>query len=206
MFPHIRLATPQDAEFMQEIYAPLVRDTPISFELTPPSVAEMTARVTRTLTRYPWLVCAAEERLLGYAYAGGHREREAYQWSVDVSVYVHPQARRLGVGRALYISLFPILRLQGFYNAYAGIALPNPASVGLHQSLGFTAVGVYERVGYKLGAWHDVGWWQLTLQPRADTPAIPQPLPVVRKSHTFQEELMAGAGYLSNARGKAPQA
>lgn len=197
MLPLIRVATPQDAAGLRAIYAPVVRNTPVSFELAPPSEEEMAIRVTKTLTRYPWLACAARERLLGYACANQYGEREAYQWSVNVSVYVHPQARRQGVGRALYRALFSILRLQGFYSAFAAITLPNPASVGLHESMGFTPAGAYERVGFKLGAWRDVGYWQLALQPREGEPTPPEPLPALLQSPLLQRELQTGSDSLA---------
>jgi L-amino acid N-acyltransferase YncA len=114
--------------------------------------------------------------VLGYAYASPHRERAAYRWSVDVAVYIAEQARRRGVGRQLYSTLFAMLVELGYYNAFAGVTLPNPASVGLHESMGFTPVGVYRNVGYKLGAWHDVGWWRRPLQPPAADPAEPRSL------------------------------
>jgi len=154
----IRLATPADGAALAEIYAPSVVARATSFELEPPDGDEMSRRVEAILARTPWIVCIAGDRLAGYAYASAHRARPAYQWSVDVSAYVDPGWQRGGVGRALYTSLLAILELQGFRNAYAGIALPNPASVGFHEALGFTPVGVYHRVGYKLGAWHDVMW------------------------------------------------
>jgi L-amino acid N-acyltransferase YncA len=144
----IRLATPADAPGVQAIYAPVVHETAISFELEPPTVEEIRQRIVKTLERWLWLVCERRGDILGYVYAGQHRTRPAYQWSVDVSAYVHASARRLGVGRALYHSLFSLLALQGFYQAYAGITLPNPASVRLHESLGFQPVGVYRAVGY----------------------------------------------------------
>jgi L-amino acid N-acyltransferase YncA len=175
----IRLATEGDAQQIAAIYAPIVTDTIISFELEPPTAEEMRRRIEVTLQRYPWLVCERHHdgRLLGYAYAGAHHSKEAYQWSVDVSVYVHEEARRKGVGRALYTSLFAALALQGFYNAYAGATLPNPASVGLHESMGFRQVGVYRGVGYKLGAWHDVMWWHLPIRERVADPDPPADLP-----------------------------
>src|SRR5918996_222132 len=138
----IRLATERDAEEIASIYAPNVTDTIISFELEPPTADEMRLRIEATLERCPWLVCEREGRVLGYAYADAHGSRAAYRWSVDVSVYVHEDARRMGLGRALYTSLFAALDLQGFYNAYAGATLPNPASVGLHEAVGFRPVGV----------------------------------------------------------------
>lgn len=173
---NVRLARDSDAGAVQAIYAPEVIETPITFEIEPPSVAEMRQRVVDTLRTHPWLVYDRGGATIGYAYATTHRSRAAYRWSVDVSVYVHRQARGIGVGRALYTELLRLLRLQGFANAYAGITLPNAGSVGLHESMGFTPVGVYRGVGFKLGAWHDVGWWELALQPRAASPAEPRPL------------------------------
>ncbi len=170
----IRLATGNDATGILAIYAPIVRETPISFEVTPPDVNQMRRRIENTLGRFPWLVCADGERILGYAYASPHRERAAYQWSVDMSVYVDAQARRSGVGRSLYTSLLNLLDLQGFYNAYAGINLPNPASVGLHEAMGFHLVGIYRLVGYKLGKWHDIGWWHRVIR----APRVPPDPPV----------------------------
>src|SRR5262249_49535543 len=144
-----------------------------------PTVEEMRRRIVDLLPHWPWLVCEQEGKILGYVYASQHRSRAAYRWSTDVSVYIDEQFHRLGIGRGLYSSLFAILTLQGFYNAYAGITLPNPASVGLHEALGFQAVGVYRAVGFKLGAWHDVGWWQLVLYPRTIPLRAPQELKTV---------------------------
>jgi len=188
----IRLATEGDAEQIAAIYAPNVTDTIISFELEPPTADEMRRRIEITLQRYPWLVCERQGRLLGYAYAGAHRSRAAYQWSVDVSVYVHEEARRTGVGRALYASLFAALEHQGFYNAYAGATLPNPASVGLHEAMGFRPVGVYRGTGYKMGAWHDVGWWHLPLRERVADPDSPADLPSVLGSEEWEAALAKG--------------
>jgi phosphinothricin acetyltransferase len=170
----IRVARPADADAVQAIYAPVVRDTPVSFEWEPPSVAEMRDRIIATLADgLPWLVSVDDERLHGYAYAAHHRARAAYRWSVEVSVYVHAQSRRRGVGRALYESLFAVLALQGFQNVYAGATLPNASSVALHTAMGFREVGVYSKVGYKNGAWHDVIWWERGLGPHAEDPAPP---------------------------------
>ncbi len=189
----IRLATERDAEQIADIYAPNVTDTIISFEFEPPTADEMRRRIELTLQRYPWLVCERHDgRLLGYAYAGAHGSRAAYQWSVDVSVYVHEEARRKGVGRALYASLFAALTLQGFYNAYAGATLPNPASVGLHEAVGFRPVGVYRGVGYKLGAWHDVVWWHLPLRERVEDPHPPSDLPSVVGSEEWEVAMRKG--------------
>jgi phosphinothricin acetyltransferase len=172
----VRLAESRDAGGVQAIYAPIVVSTPISFEVEAPTVAEIAGRIAKTMPAHPWLVAEDRGQLAGYAYAGPHRSRAAYRWSVDVSAYVHPDWRRRGVGRSLYAALLAVLALQGYQEACAGITLPNPASVGLHQALGFVPVGVYRRVGWKLGAWHDVGWWQRSLTKSRDEPGEPQPL------------------------------
>jgi phosphinothricin acetyltransferase len=189
----IRVALPEDAEAILAIYAPIVRETAISFEVEPPTPLEMHERIATTLRRLPWLVCERQGEVLGYVYASPHRARAAYQWSVDVSVYIHAQVRRTGTGRALYHALFQLLSLQGFYQCFAGITLPNPASVGLHEALGFQPVGVYQAVGYKLKGWHDVGWWQRTLQPRLSLPTPPTAFEVLRQtSNAWEAALHAG--------------
>lgn len=173
----IRLATPADAQDIQAIYAPIVASTAISFELEPPTVEEMRERIVKTLAQLPWLVSEdAEGRIRGYVYASKHRERAAYQWSVDVTAYVREDARGLGIGKTLYAELQRQLVRLGYFQAFAGIALPNEASVALHESMGFQPIGVYRNVGHKRGAWHDVGWWQLALQP-LDSPTAPLALP-----------------------------
>jgi phosphinothricin acetyltransferase len=168
----IRLARPGDAGDIREIYAPAVSSSAVSFETEVPSVEEMRRRVEATLCRFPWLVVVDEGGIEGYAYAGPHRERAAYRWSVDVSVYVRAASRGQGVGTALYGVLLGLVRDLGCCNAYAGITLPNPGSVALHERMGFRPVAVYREVGFKLGRWHDVGWWHLGLRPR-DTPPLP---------------------------------
>lgn len=170
----LRLATTADAPAIAAIYAPIVRDSAISFEFDPPTAEEIGKRVESTLRFHPWLICDAGGGVEGYAYAGQHRTRAAYQWSADVSVYIHERCRGRGIGRALYTALLELLRLQGLFNAYAGITLPNAASVGLHEAVGFVPLGVYRAVGFKLGRWHDVGWWELPLLSRGDVlPTLP---------------------------------
>ena len=175
----IRLARAEDAKAVQAIYASIVRDTAISFEVEPPSVDEMAGRIETTLARFPWLVHERDGDVVGYVYASAHRTRAAYQWSVDTTVYVDESARRGGVGRALYGALLAVLRLQGFTRAYAGITLPNAGSVGLHEAVGFRPLAVYRGVGFKLGQWHDVGWWELHLQPLPADPLPPVLLPTI---------------------------
>jgi phosphinothricin acetyltransferase len=153
----------RDAAACAAIYTPYVRDTPISLEEEPPTAPEMAERIETTTQTHPWLVAEDKTDLIGYAYATRHRERACYRWATDVTVYVAPQSQRKGVGRALYQDLFNALAHQGFRIACAGITLPNQASVGLHEALGFQPVGVYRNIGWKFGAWYDVGWWQLEL-------------------------------------------
>ena len=192
----IRLATPADAAQLAEIYAPIVRDTAISFEVDPPDAAEMARRVAESLPAFPWLVADASGEVLGYVYASRHRARAAYLWSVDTTVYVHARARRRGVGRALYTTLFGILTLQRFCNAYAGISLPNPGSVGLHEAVGFQKVGVYRGVGYKLGDWRDVGWWERVIQPRPALPQAPADMTAARAMAGWDAAFEAGSSLL----------
>ncbi len=192
----IRLATEDDAEQILAIYAPFCRDTPVSFEMQPPTADEMRQRIAKTVRRFPWLVLEEDGEILGYAYASPHRERAAYGWSVDVSVYIREGLRRRGLGRALYTSLFAILKLQGFYNALAGTTLPNPGSIGLHQAMGFQPVGVYRNIGFKCGAWHDVAWWQLALNEPVAEPASPRESQTLHESSGWEEAVQAGRALL----------
>jgi L-amino acid N-acyltransferase YncA len=160
---HIRQIVMRDAPAVQAIYAPYVAATTISFEEVPPDIAEVERRIAAILPHYPYLVAELDGHVLGYAYASEHRSRAAYRTSVDVTVYVAPGAQRSGLARNLYSRLLPAAASLGYHAAFAGIALPNEASVGLHEAMGFAPVGIYREVGRKFGAWHDVGWWQRLL-------------------------------------------
>jgi phosphinothricin acetyltransferase len=188
----IRMATAQDGEQIAAVYAPSVTSTVISFEMEPPGTGEMTRRVTEALVKYPWLVAERDGEVVGYARGGQYKDRAAYGWSVEMSVYIRATAHRGGLGRALYGVLLDMLVLQGFFMAYAGVTLPNPASVGLHESLGFTPVGVYRAAGYKFGAWHDVGWWQRPLQPLVLDPPIPRPITAIMGTPAFERAMRGG--------------
>ncbi len=189
----IRLATEADAGQIRAIYAPHCEaDSPVSFEVEPPTVEEVRRRISRTLERFPWLVLDDGGEVGGYVYAGPHGERAAYLWSVNVSAYIRQGRQRSGIGRALYTSLFALLRAQGFVNAYAGVGLPNPASVGLHRAVGFTPVGVYRGVGFKCGAWQDVSWWELALRDRPDRPEAPLALAEARSTPGWGPAIESG--------------
>ena len=185
----VRPARESDAAACLEIYAPFVRDTAVSFEAQVPSLEIYRGRILETLQRTPWLVAEQEGRVAGFAYATRHRERAAYQWSVEVTVYLAPQFQRQGLGRKLYAPLFHCLRAQGFCNAYAVITLPNPASVALHEKLGFLPVGVFGKAGFKLGRWHDVGWWGLPLREPPNDPEPPRPLAELLRERSWEELL-----------------
>lgn len=170
----IRTATADDAAAIAAIYAPMVEQTPASFEETPPDAAEIERRM-RARPALPWLVAQTSDRVVGYAYAVQHRQRAAYRWCADSSVYVEASHHGRGVGRMLYERLIEEMTELGYVSLFAGIALPNDASVGLHEAMGFRAVGVYRRVGFKHGQWRDVGWWQRMLVDPPSSPAEPRP-------------------------------
>lgn len=160
----IRAACPErDAARCAAIYRPFVTDGWTSFEIEPPDAAEMARRIADYGASHAWLVAERGGAILGYAYGSQHRTRAAYATSCDVAIYVDPACARQGVGRALYAALLPALAAQGFHAAFAGITLPNPGSIALHQAMGFTPVGIYREVGWKCGGWRDVGWWQRLL-------------------------------------------
>ena len=188
----IRVAEPPDADDIRDIYAPIVADTAISFETAVPNATEIRDRITNRVKQYPWVVYDCQDEIGGYAVAGPHSSRGAYQWTVDVSVYVRDDRRRKGIGTALYGSLLELLRLQGYVRACAVIALPNEASVQFHKDQGFDLVGVFDSVGYKQGAWRDVGWWQRAIRSPSAEPDPPSPMADLRGSHRLDEALGIG--------------
>lgn len=193
MSTSIRLARETDAPDMLAIYAPVVRDTPISFELVPPSPDEFAGRIRATLEFAPWLAWEEGGRVVGYAYGGRWRAREAYRWTVEVTVYVHPEAHGRGVGRGLYTALFSCLCLQGFQTATAGVTLPNEGSVRLHESMGFRPIGVFHAVGFKFGRWHDVGWFERALGDHGPAPAETKSVAAASRDPAWEAALAPGA-------------
>jgi L-amino acid N-acyltransferase YncA len=171
----VRPATADDAAAIADIYAPIVRETTISFEAEPPAAAEIGRRMTADPVPLPWLVAETAREVAGYAYAAQFRSRQAYRWSVETSVYVAASARGRGAGRALYSRLLAELHTLGYVSAFAGIALPNDASVRLHEAAGFTRVGIFPAAGYKHGRWVDVGWWGIELRQARACPDPPLP-------------------------------
>lgn len=163
MSADIRPATSADAARCAEVYGPYVTDNWVSFECDPPDAVEIARRIENYGASHGWLVAEVQGEIAGYAYGSPHRTREAYATSADVAVYLDVAFARAGIGRQLYEALFPILAHRNIHAIFAGIALPNDASIGLHEAMGFTPVGIYREVGWKMGGWRDVGWWQRLL-------------------------------------------
>lgn len=168
----IRLATEADSAQILEIYKPFIMDTVITFEYDVPSLVDFTKRINNIQKKYPWLVCEIDGNIVGYAYASPFHERAAYDWSVDFSIYINPKYHGKRIGKALYFALVEVLKLQGYCNAYALVTLPNVKSEGIHESFGFKSVGVCKKVGYKLGEWRDVKWFELELQKHSKVPPV----------------------------------
>lgn len=169
----IRIAKIDDAASILKIYTPHVLQSAITFETVVPSVEDFEGRIAKCLQRFPWAVCEVDHEIAGYVYASTHREREAYQWTCECSVYVAEQFKGKGIGTTLYKTLFQILQQQGLVNLYAGITLPNEASVRLHENCGFVKFAEYDKIGYKLDTWHQVGWWKFRLNKHQLKPSPP---------------------------------
>ena len=171
----IRRASASDAADCLELYRPSVDQSAISFEDAPPTQDEMAARIAKISVQLPWLIAEhASGEITGYAYASPHRDRAAYRWTCEVSIYVGKNHHRQGVAKALYGALLESLRRQGYQSALAGITLPNPESVSLHEAFGFKKIAIYQNIGFKNGAWRDVGWWQLQIGTAKNPPQQPQ--------------------------------
>lgn len=192
----IRLAQESDARGCLAIYEPIVRHTALSFELVPPSSAQMRRRIGRGLRTHAWLVYERDRRIVGYAYGSAFRARPAYGWTAEATVYVHADHRGQGVGSAVYGSLLACLRVQGFRTAVGVIVLPNPPSVRLHERLGFQAVGVFPKAGFKQGRWHDTAWWAADLMPEAEQPPPLRAPGELQGTRPWRAALKAGLTHL----------
>ena len=169
----VRMANASDAAGILSIYKPYIENTSFTFETEVPSIEQFGKRIETYLQKWPWIICEIDGLIAGYVYGAGYRERTAYQWSCECSVYIHEDYKGKGLGQHLYEALFPILKLQGFNNVYAVINLPNELSVKLHEKCGLEWFATYENVGYKLGRWKNVGWWRLKLNDYNSEPAPP---------------------------------
>jgi len=182
----IRQITLSDAKEVLEIYKPYVLDTIISFEYEVPTLEEYIQRIQAFILEYPWLVCLYDKKIIGYAYASKHRSRTAYQWSPESTVYLAAEFHQKGIARILYETLFSLLRLQGYFNVYAGISLPNPKSINFHRAIGFEEIGIFKKVGYKLGNWHDTHWFQFHLTNHILNPLPPKKLAEIIRRSEFE--------------------
>ena len=175
----IRLAREEEANEILAIYSPYIVNTSYTFETDVPTVQEFKVRIRNNLETYPWIVCEMNNEIAGYAYAARHRERVAYQWCAESSIYIRDAYHHTGIAQALYSALLEILKKQGFMNVYAVINLPNERSVRFHEKAGFTWFANYEKVGFKLGQWKTVGWWKLQVNDYIDDPPAPLKLPLI---------------------------
>jgi phosphinothricin acetyltransferase len=185
----IRIAHADDAAAVHAIYAPSVTDGVATFETARPGVPAMRERIVARLAQYPWLVWEDAGEVLAYAYASRFRERAAYDWIAETSIYVREDARRAGLARRLYGVLLEAMRLQGIHQAVGVITLPGEASVRMHEAMGFEPAGVWRQSGYKLGRWWDVGVWQKTLQAPPERPVAVTPFAALRDEPALQELL-----------------
>ena len=190
--PVIRPVEKTDVPRILEIYAPYILNTAVSFEEQVPGEDQFWERIKEVTREAPWMVCELSGLITGYGYASPHRGRAAYRWNRELSAYVSDRYFRKGIGRALYISLLEIIRLQGYLNALAGITLPNPASVAFHESMGFKKVGVYHKIGYKFGKTTDTGWWEMCIQDDDFIPGPIRPLKEITGSYEWDQAIHKG--------------
>ncbi len=201
----IRLIESNDSHAVMEIYKPYVLSTAITFEYEVPDVEDFSNRIETTSKEFPWLVCLLDDIIVGYAYATKHRYRTAYQWSPESTIYLSAEVHRKGIARILYETLFSILRLQGYVNVYAGVVIPNERSEGFHSALGFEEIGIFKKIGFKLGKWHDVRWFQLHLAEHSDNPSPPTPITEIKHTHDFKHILEQATIQLNNIKAKSTQ-
>jgi len=185
----IRLINIYDAQSTLAIYAHYVQHSIISFEYEVPDIKEWESRIKTNTEEYPWLVCEFKNKVIGYAYGSKHRYRTAYSWSPESTVYLSEKFHRHGIARLLYQTLFELMKLQGYVNVYAGVGLPNIKSEAFHLSMGFYEVGIFKKIGYKHGAWHDTRWFQIHLMEHPANPEFPKKMNEVSGLKEFQDIL-----------------
>lgn len=189
MNPEIRFITLSDAQQALDVYAHYVKNTAITFEYSVPTLQDFTDRIITNTIDYPWLVCIYNNKVVGYAYGSRHRYKTAYQWSVESTIYLAPEIQNKGIGKIMYNALFSILKLQGYYSVFAGVALPNEGSEKLHITMGFEEIGVFKKIGFKLNQWHDVKWFQLDLKQNSSPENDPFTMADIRLIPQFKEIL-----------------
>jgi phosphinothricin acetyltransferase len=193
----IRSAEQRDAEAILDIYTPYITDTPVSFETEVPTIHAFEQRIVDYQEKMPWLVCEIHNKIAGYTYATNHRQRTAYDCSKELSVYIHKDYRNRGIATGLYTSILEILKHQGVTNVLAGIALPNDESVGFHESFGFKLVGIYHKVGFKLGRFHDAGWWELAIGDNATSRVEIKPAHELKNTGIWSRAIAMGISKIS---------
>ena len=194
----IRLATIADAAGMLAVYKPYVETTSVTFEYEVPSLEEYTGRVHAVIPGYPWLVCECEGKIIGYVYGHKHRDRTAYQWSPESTIYLAQEFHGKGIARVLYEAVFAILRLQGFINVYAGVLSTNAGSNKLHRATGFKEIGLFKDIGYKLGEWHSNIWYELAIGEHVLEPAEPKKMVEIMGTEKFLEIMEAANSKMKN--------
>ncbi len=182
----IRQITESDTNEVLEVFKPYVINTAITLEYDVPTTEEFLHRIKTNTVDYPWLICLYNNKIVGYAYASKRGNREGLKWSTESTIYFAGNFHGKGLGRVLYDALFNVLQLQGYFNVYAGVILPNEKSEALHKALGFSEVGGFSKVGYKLGKWRDCKWFQLHLSKHIVNPAKPKTLQEVKDSEAFK--------------------
>lgn len=185
----IRFAKTEDAEVILGIYEEYIKNTAVTFEIEVPTIAAFRERMERIMGQFPWLVCEVDGVIAGYAYASKHGERAAYRWSADLSVYINEAYHRNHIATELYSAVIGLLQKQGYFTVYAGVSTPNPKSEAFHTAYGFRNLGEFKNVGYKLGEWRGVAWYELPIAEYVEEPAEPKKIgDITKKDYCFGAE------------------
>ncbi|AJA46245.1 phosphinothricin N-acetyltransferase [Clostridium pasteurianum DSM 525 = ATCC 6013] len=185
----IRLGKKSDINKILEIYKPFVENTVITFEYEVPTLNDFNVRMLNIQKKYPLLICEINDKVVGYAYASQFGERAAFNWSVELSIYISPKYHKYKIGKSLYFALFEVLKLQGYYNAYAKITSPNVKSEYLHKSFGFKLVGIYKNIAFKFGNWQDLACYELNLKDYDKSPLPPKTINEISITPKFKKIL-----------------